>query len=102
MASPTVSAMSNKNGNDSVLSASNGTFVLNSTSVYNAFNFKAIVVLEDTVFASIKHTLNNTDVRSTYLGTVGGTVKAGAIIRPLDNKKFGSVQLTSGSVNIVL
>lgn len=102
MASPSVYAMSSSNGSDSVLTAAKGSFVVNGTSVYNTYNFRAIVVLEDTVFAFIKHTGNNTDVRSSYIETVGGTVKAGAIITPLQAKTFSSLQLTSGSVAIVI
>ncbi len=102
MATPSVYELSSKNGSNSVLTASRGSFIVNGTSVYNTYNFRAIVVLQDTVFAFIKHTGNNTDVRSSYIQTVGGTVKAGAIITPLDAKTFSSLQLTSGSVAIVL
>jgi hypothetical protein len=102
MASPTVSAMSNKNGNDSVVSGSNGTFILNNTSIYTTYPVKAIVVLQDTVFSTIRHEGNAGNVLSTYVAATATAVKAGAIITPLENKKFINIQLTSGSVALVL
>jgi len=58
------------------------------------------VTLEDTVFASIK--IGGVDVKGEYVTTPANAVKAGAIIRPTQNQVFSGVQLTSGSVAIVL
>jgi hypothetical protein len=83
----------------SVLSAAQGTFIVNNT-VERTVNHDAIVVLEDTVFNSIK--IAGSDVKSSYIAATGTAVKAGAIIRPMNGAKFSSVRLTSGSVIIVL
>jgi hypothetical protein len=59
-----------------------------------------LLSFEDTVFASIK--IAGVDVKAEYIGTPGTAVKAGAIIRPTDARKFSAVDLTSGSVYLVL
>ena len=82
-----------------ILIAGQGTYILNNTTEYTG-NFDAIVVLEDTVFNSIK--IAAVDVKSTYIAAPGTAVKAGAIIRPKSAQKFSGVKLTSGSVAIVL
>lgn len=82
-----------------VVSGSQGTYVVNDTTEVTAV-FDAIVVLEDTVFSSIK--IGGVDLKSSYISTPGTAVKAGAMIRPIDGDKFSGVQLTSGSVIIVL
>jgi hypothetical protein len=84
---------------NSVLTAQQGTFIVNNT-VEKTINHDAIVVLEDTVFSSIK--VAGVDVKSTYIAATGTAVKAGAIIRPLRDAKFSGVTLTSGSVCLVL
>jgi hypothetical protein len=83
----------------SVISANQGTFIVNDTTEKTA-SHDAIVVLEDTVFTSIK--IGGVDVKDEYISTPGTAVKAGAIIRPYDAKKFSGVQLASGSVAIVI
>jgi hypothetical protein len=83
----------------SVLTAQQGTFIVNNT-VERTVNHDAIVVLEDTVFNSIK--IAGSDVKSSYIAATGTAVKAGAIIRPLNGAKFSGVRLTSGSVCLVL
>lgn len=102
MASPSVYELSNPNGSMSVVSASKGSFILNDTTAYNAYRIRAIVVLQDTVFSFIKHVGSNTDIKGTYISAPATAVKAGAIITPIGNKVFSSVQLTSGSVALVL
>lgn len=82
-----------------ILIAGQGTYILNDTTEFTG-NFDAIVVLEDTVFTTIK--IAGTDVKSSYIAATGTAVKAGAIIRPTSAQKFSGVQLTSGSVAIVL
>ena len=83
----------------SVMAASQGTFILNNTTEKTILH-DAIVVLEDTVFASIK--IAGVDVKAEYIGTPGTAVKAGAIIRPTNARQFSAVDLTSGSVILVL
>ena len=84
---------------NSVLTAQQGTFIVNNT-VAKTVDHDAIVVLEDTVFSAIR--VAGTDVKSTYIAATGTTVKAGAIIRPINGAKFSGVTLTSGSVCLVL
>ncbi len=76
-----------------------GTFVVNTTSEVTK-KVDAIVVLEDTIFTSIK--IAGTDVKSTYIQDASLAIKAGAIITPLADNQFSGVQLTSGSVVLVL
>lgn len=84
---------------NSVLTAQQGTFIVNNT-VAKTVDHDAIVVLEDTVFSAIR--VAGTDVKSTYIAATGTAVKAGAIIRPINGAKFSGVTLTSGSVALVL
>ena len=84
---------------NSVLTAQQGTFIVNNT-VEKTVAHDAIIVLEDTVFSSIK--VAGSDVKSTYIAATGTAVKAGAIIRPTDAQKFSAVDLVSGSVCLVL
>ena len=91
--------MSISSTDSSVMAAGQGTFIVNDTTEKEILH-DAIVVLEDTVFASIK--IAGVDVKSEYIGTPGTAVKAGAIIRPTDARKFSAVDLTSGSVCLVL
>jgi hypothetical protein len=82
-----------------VLVANQGTFIVNDTNEKTVLH-DAIIVLEDTVFNSIK--IAGVDVKSSYIAATGTAVKAGAIIRPLNAKRFSAVDLTSGSVCLVL
>ena len=82
-----------------VVSGSQGTYVVNDTTEFTGI-FDAIVVLEDTVFSSIK--IAGVDSKSDYISTPGTAVKAGAMIRPQNGVAFSGVQLTSGSVILVL
>jgi len=84
---------------NSVLTAQQGTFIVNNTTE-KTVNHDVIVVLEDTVFNTIK--VAGTDVKSTYIAATATAVKAGAIIRPINGAKFSGVKLTSGSVCLVL
>lgn len=83
----------------SVLSAAQGTFIVNNT-IEKTVDHDAIVALEDTVFSAIK--IAGVDVKSSYIAAPATAVKAGTIIRPLNGKKFSGVTLTSGSVILVL
>jgi hypothetical protein len=81
------------------LVADMGTYIANNTTEVTR-TIDAIVVLQDTVFTSIK--VAGTDVKSTYIAAPGTAVKAGAIITPINNLQFSGVQLASGSVALVL
>ena len=83
----------------SVISGSQGTFIVNDTTE-KTISHDAIVVLEDTVFNSIK--IGGVDVKDDYISTPATAVKAGAIIRPINAQKFSAVDLVSGSVCLVL
>jgi hypothetical protein len=83
----------------SVLSAAQGTFILNTTDAVELL-CDAIVALEDTIFESIQVIGN--EEKDTYIQDSSTAVKAGAIIRPLNGAKFSGVRLTSGSVILVL
>ncbi len=81
-----------------LMAVTQGSYIVNDTTEATKTH-DTILVLEDTVFTSIK--IGGVDVKSTYISTPGTAVKAGAIIRPTDGK-FSGVQLTSGSVMLVL
>ncbi len=84
---------------EEIISGLQGTKVVNDSTELTQ-NFDTIVTLEDTVFASIK--IGGIDVKGEYVTTPATAVKAGAIIRPTQNQVFSGVQLTSGSIAIVL
>jgi hypothetical protein len=100
MATPSVLELSGKNGSDSVLTGSKGTFIVNNTAE-KTYRCRAIVVLQDTVFTSIKELGAVTDVKGNYIAAVGTAIKAGAIITPSLGKIFEKIALTSGSVALV-
>jgi hypothetical protein len=100
MASPTVLELSSSNGSMSVISGGNGTFILNNTAE-KVYDCRAIVVLQDTVFSSIKLKGIFIDVKSVYIAAPATAVKAGAIITPEAGKVFEKITLTSGSVALV-
>lgn len=81
------------------LVANQGTYILNNTSEYTG-TIDAIVVLENTVFNTIK--IANTDAKTNYIAATATAVKAGAILTPKSDLQFSGVQLTSGSVALVL
>ena len=81
------------------LAGNMGTFVVNTTAEITK-NVDAIVVLEDTIFTSVK--VAGTDAKSTYIQDASLAVKAGTIITPINDLQFSGVKLTSGSVVLVL
>ena len=101
MASPSVYELSSKNGSDAVLSAANGTFVLNTTTTYSG-NVKAVVLLEDTIINSLKHVGDVAEQKTAYIGNSAIALKAGTIITPANQNIFDTVKLTSGSAILVL
>lgn len=84
---------------EEILVASQGTIVVNDTTE-KTVTFDAIFVLEDTVFNSIK--IAGVDKKSEIITTPGTAVKAGAMLRASGARKFSAVDLTSGSVVLIL
>ena len=81
------------------LIAAKGSYIVNGTTEVTR-PIASIVVLQDTVFTSIKS--DGVDVKSDYIQVPATAVKAGAIIAPQDAENFTGVRLTSGSVALVL
>lgn len=84
---------------NSVITAQQGTLIVNTTAE-QTLNFDGIFILEDTVFSSIK--VAGTDIKSQLITNPAIAVKAGALIRAKNDKKFSGIQLTSGSVALIL
>jgi hypothetical protein len=76
-----------------------GTYVVNSTAEVTK-TIDAIVVLEDTVFNSIK--TNGSETKTDYIQNTAIAIKPGTIITPINDTQFSGVKLTSGSVVLVL
>lgn len=81
------------------LVANKGTFILNNTNEYTGV-IDAIVVLENTVFTSVK--IAGNDVKTDYIAAPATAVKAGAILTPKNGLQYSGVKLASGSVALVL
>lgn len=83
----------------SILAAMQGTYIINDTNAW-AGHADAVYVLEDTVF----NVLTDSEglVKGNYISTPATAVKAGTLIRPLADATFTNVDLTSGSVALIL
>lgn len=84
---------------NSVITAQQGTLIVNNATE-QTLNFDGIFILEDTVFSSIK--VAGTDIKSQLITNPAIAIKAGALIRAKNDKKFSGIQLTSGSVALIL
>lgn len=84
---------------EELLVASQGTVIVNDTTE-KTISYDAIFVLEDTVFNSIK--VGGVDIKADLITTPATAVKAGAMIRCTGARKFSAVDLTSGSVALIL
>ena len=88
-----------------ILTARGGSFVLNNTDVYEGI-FYAIAVLQDTIFDTLETTDSNgieSNVLNDHFADATLAIKAGAMITPMDiAKPFSKIELTSGSVVLVL
>jgi hypothetical protein len=88
-----------------ILTARGGSFVLNNTDEYTGIVY-AISVLQDTIFATLETTDSNgidADVLNDHFSDASLAIKAGALITPMDiAKPFSKIELTSGSVVLVL
>jgi hypothetical protein len=80
-----------------------GTVTVNDTTSYTAKRFIGIYFAEDTVVASLEVGDVASDVKANYITTPATVVKAGVYktVFPEDGF-FSEIQLTSGSVEIVL
>lgn len=59
-------------------------------------------VESDTVFTKLEVNSSTTDVRSSYLDTVGGTVPKGTIIVCGEDNIFSAYTLASGAITLIL
>lgn len=88
-----------------ILTARGGSYILNDTNQYTGQVY-AIVTLEDTRFTLLETIDSNgiiTDVLADHFADPNIDIKAGAIITPMDiNKPFYNIQLSAGSVILVL
>jgi hypothetical protein len=84
---------------EELLVASQGTIIVNDTNE-KTITYDAIFVLEDTVFNSIK--VAGVDIKAELITTPATAVKAGAMIRCTGARKFSAIDLTSGSVALIL
>lgn len=88
-----------------ILTARGGSYILNTTDSYDRQVY-AIVTLEDTRFTSLDTIDSNgiiTGVLSDHFADPNIDIKAGAIITPIDiNKPFINIQLSTGSVALIL
>lgn len=92
-------AQNEERTNTELVSGAHGTMIVNDATEVTETIF-SIVVLEDTVFNTLK--IKGVDVIDDYVTTKATAVKAGALIRPRNHAVFSGVDLTSGSVEIVL
>ena len=83
----------------SVLAAMQGTYVINDTAAWTG-KCDAVYCLEDTEFSVL--TDDNGNDKDDYISDSAVAVKAGCLIRPLNDAQFTSITLTSGSVALVL
>jgi hypothetical protein len=88
-----------------ILTARGGSYILNDTSLYTGRVY-AIAVLQDTIFDTLESIDTNDVIYNVLADQIAAplvAVKAGALLTPLDiNKPFYNIQLTSGSVTLVL
>ena len=81
------------------MSALQGSYIINDANTWTG-ECDGIYVLADTVFNVI--TDSNGNDKTGYISTPATAVKAGALIRPVNDGKFTSVDLTSGQVALIL
>ena len=81
------------------MSALQGSYIINDADAWSG-ECDAIYVLADTVFNVI--TDSNGNDKDDYISTAASAVKAGALIRPVNDGKFTAVDLTSGQVALIL
>jgi hypothetical protein len=88
-----------------ILTARGGSYILNDTSLYTGRVY-AIAVLQDTIFDTLESIDTNDVIYNVLADQIAAplvAVKAGALLTPLDiNKPFYNIQLTSGSVTLIL
>lgn len=82
-----------------VLAAMQGTYVINDTTAWTG-KCDAVYTLEDTEFSILND--DNSKDKDDYIADSSAVVKAGCLIRPLEDAQFTAITLTSGSVALVL
>lgn len=81
------------------MSALQGSYIINDTDTWTG-ECDAVYVLSDAVFNTLND--SNGNDKDDYISTAASAVKAGALIRPVNDGKFTAVDLTSGQVAIIL
>lgn len=85
-----------------LIAAQYGAKLINDTTAFTA-NVGMIKVISDTVFETLKVNGSTTDTKSDYIvGNASATIKAGTIIRAVNDGYFSEVKLVSGEVNVAL
>jgi hypothetical protein len=82
-----------------LIAAMQGTYVVNDTTAWTG-KCDGVYTLEDTVFSVLND--SNSNDKADYISTPATAVKAGCLIRPLNDEVFTAVTLTSGSVALIL
>ena len=82
-----------------IMSALQGSYIINDGTTWSG-KCDAVYVLEDTVFNTLTDSEGLT--KTSYISTPATAVKAGALIRPLEDAQFVTIDLASGSVALIL
>lgn len=82
-----------------IMSALQGSYIINDNTAWSG-KCDAVYVLEDTVIATLSDSKGG--IVDDYISDPLTIVKAGALIRPINDAIFTSVELTSGSVALIL
>ena len=81
------------------MSALQGTHTINDTSAWTG-TCDAVYVTESAVFSVLSD--SNGNDKTDYISTPATAVKAGTLIRPVNDGQFTAVTLTSGQVTLIL
>lgn len=85
-----------------MIAAQYGAKVINGGTSFLA-NVAMIKVTDDAVFDILKINDETDNVIADYIvGSIGGTIKAGTIIRPVNDGYFSEIKLTSGAISVAL
>jgi hypothetical protein len=84
---------------NSILTAQQGTLIVNNATE-QTLKFDGIFILEDTIFSSIK--IEGIDIKDQLITNPAIAIKPGCLIRPKNGSFFSGIQLSSGSVALIL
>ncbi len=87
---------------DKFVAAGNGTYTVNDTTQVTNKDFNGIYFAEDSVIANLYVNDGGSDIKANYISTPATAVKAGTIITTTGDDHFSAIQLTSGSVTLIL